>query len=84
MGTVEADRHVDFALTVCPVRLGLVTVTGLQLTDAFVKQSYDFTDFVQVFVVAEHSRTDDEAFEMDRFVQYGSGAQATSAQATLA
>lgn len=70
LGTVNADKHVDFSLTVCPVRLGLVTIGRLQLTDVFVKQTYNFNDFVQVFVVDEQYR-DDDLFEMDKYVQYG-------------
>lgn len=60
----------DFSLTVCPVRLGLITIGRLQLTDVFVKQTYNFTDFVQVFVVDADHR-DDDMFELDTYVQYG-------------
>lgn len=36
----------------------------------FLKQTYNFEDFVQVFVVDEDYREDD-LFEMDKYVQYG-------------
>lgn len=71
LGTVEASKHIDFSLTVCPVRLGLITIGRLQLTDVFVKQTYNFADFVQVFVV-DNTYRDDDLFEMDKYVQYGS------------
>lgn len=83
LGTVDADKHVDFSLTVCPVRLGLVTIGRLQLTDVFVKQTYNFTDFVQVFVVDEQYR-DDDMFEMDKYVQYGMEKPAATTAAAAA
>lgn len=52
------------------MRLGLITIGKLELTDVFLKQTYNFEDFVQVFVVDEDYR-DDELFEMDKYVQYG-------------
>lgn len=52
------------------MRLGLISIGRLKLTDAFLKQTYDFEDFVQVFVVDADYR-DDEPFEMEKYVQYG-------------
>lgn len=70
LGTLESEKCHEFQLTVCPVRLGLITVGRLQLTDVFLKQTYNFEDFVQVFVVDLDYR-DDDLFEMDKYVQYG-------------
>lgn len=70
IGTLESEKSKEFKLTVCPVRLGLITIGRLQLTDVFLKQTYDFEDFVQVFVVDQDYR-DDETFEMEKYVQYG-------------
>lgn len=50
--------------------MGLITIGRLQLTDVFLKQIYNFEDFIQVFVVDEDYR-DDELFEMEKYVQYG-------------
>lgn len=77
LGTVEAEKSKEFKLTVCPVRLGLISIGRLQLTDAFLKQTYDFEDFVQVFVVDADYR-DDEQFEMEKYVQYGVGKMSLS------
>lgn len=50
------------------MKLGLVTISNLQLTD--LKRTYEFADFVQVFVVEKDYKEDD--FEMDKFVRYSS------------
>lgn len=70
LGSIDSEKHKEFQLTVCPVKLGLITITQLQLTDVFLKKTYEFEDFVQVFVVEEDYREDDK-FEVDKFVQYG-------------
>lgn len=62
-------RAKNFKLTECPVRLGLLTIAQLQLTDVFLKCTYEFDDFVQVFVV-DQDRDDDE-IEIEKLVQYG-------------
>lgn len=69
LGTIESEKSKDFKLTVCPVRLGLITISQLQLTDVFLKRTYEFDDFVQVFVIDQDR--DDEQFEIQKFVQYG-------------
>ncbi|XP_053689256.1 probable trafficking protein particle complex subunit 13 homolog isoform X2 [Sabethes cyaneus] len=68
LGNLEPGKFTDFKLTVCPVRLGLITITNLQLTDVFMKRKYEFDDFVQVFVVDEDYREDD--FQLDKYVRY--------------
>lgn len=75
MGTIESGKCRDIQLTVCPVKLGLVTVTDLQITDLFVKRTYEFHDFVHVFVVDEDYKEDEE-FEMNKYVKYSVMAQA--------
>lgn len=70
LGTLESEKSREFHLTVFPVRLGLITVGKLQLTDVFLKQTYNFEDIVQVFVVDEDYR-DDDLFDMEKYVQYG-------------
>lgn len=71
LGTLEADASRDFKLSICPVKLGLISVTQLQLTDSFLKRTYEFEDIVQVLVV-DKEYCDDEIFEMDKYVQYSS------------
>ena len=68
LGPLEPGKHKEFNLTVCPVRLGLITITNLQLTDVFMKRKYEFDDFVQVFVVDEDYKEDD--FQLDKYVRY--------------
>lgn len=66
IGNIEPGKHKDVRLTVVPIKLGLVTISNLQLTD--LKRTYEFEDFIQVFVL-EKDHKDDE-YEMDKFVKY--------------
>uniref|UniRef100_A0A336LLR7 CSON012532 protein n=1 Tax=Culicoides sonorensis TaxID=179676 RepID=A0A336LLR7_CULSO len=66
IGNIERGKYKDVKLTVCPTKLGLVTVSNLQLTD--LKKTYEFEDFVQVFVVDKDYKEDE--FEMEQFVKY--------------
>lgn len=68
LGALEPGKYKEFSLTVCPTRLGLITVTNLQLTDVFMKRKYEFDDFVQVFVVDEDYEED--GFQLDKYVRY--------------
>ncbi|XP_055619261.1 probable trafficking protein particle complex subunit 13 homolog [Toxorhynchites rutilus septentrionalis] len=68
LGALEPGKSQEFSLTVCPVRLGLITVSNLQLTDVFMKRKYEFDDFVQVFVVDEDYKEDN--FHLDKYVRY--------------
>lgn len=68
LGPLEPGKFKDFGLTVCPVRLGLITISNLQLTDVFMKRKYEFDDFVQVFVVDEDYK--EEEFQLDKYVRY--------------
>ena len=70
LGTIESQRRRDFKLTICPVKLGLISVAHLQLTDVYLKRTYEFEDIVQVYVV-DDSYCDDEFFDVEKYVQYG-------------
>lgn len=70
LGSIDPEKTKEFTLTVFPVKLGLVSITQLQLTDMFLKRTYEFEDIVQVFVVDDSYR-DDDFFDMEKYVQYG-------------
>jgi len=72
LGSIDPEKSKEFTLTVFPVKLGLVSITYLQLTDLFLKRTYEFEDIVQVFVVDSNYR-EDEIFDMEKYVQYGGG-----------
>lgn len=64
VGNIEAaGKYKDVRLTVVPIKLGLVTISNLQLAD--LKKTYEFEDFVQVFVVDK-----DQTYENDEFVNF--------------
>lgn len=69
LGTIESGKSKEFPLTVCPTKLGLVKVTNLLLTNTYQKRTYEFEDFVQVFVV-DSDYFEDEPFQMNKFVRY--------------
>lgn len=69
LGAIESGKFQDVKLTVFPLKLGLVTVTDLQITDLFVKRTYEFHEFVHVFVVDENYQ-ENEAFDMNKYVKY--------------
>lgn len=68
VGNIEAGTFKDVKLTITPIKLGMVTVSNLQLTDS--KKTYEFEDFVQVFVVDKNHNEDE--YEMDKYVKYSS------------
>lgn len=68
LGALEPGQMKEFPLTVCPVRLGLIVISNLQLTDLFTKRKYEFDNFLQVFVVEEDYR--EEEFHVDKYVRY--------------
>ncbi|XP_052896210.1 probable trafficking protein particle complex subunit 13 homolog [Anopheles moucheti] len=70
LGAIEPGQMKEFSLTVCPVRLGLIAISALQLTDVFTKRKYEFDNFLQVFVVDEDYRED--CFQLDKYVRYSS------------
>lgn len=66
LGAIEPEKFKDFTLTIFPTRLGIFSISNLQLTDVFMKRSYEFEDILQVFVVNDL----DEAYDMQKFVKY--------------
>lgn len=77
LGLIEPEKFKDFKLTIFPTRLGIISVSDLQLNDVFMKRSYEFEDILQIFVVNDLS----EAFEMHKFVKYHDIPAATTRQA---
>lgn len=66
LGLVEPEKFKDFKLSIFPTRLGIVSVSDLQLNDVFMKRSYEFEDILQIFVVSDLN----EAFEWHKFIKY--------------
>lgn len=73
LGSIESEQSKDIKLSVYPVKIGLVSITQLQLQDVFLKRTYEFEDIVQVLVV-DKDYCDDEQFEMDKYVRYSTEA----------
>lgn len=73
LGSIEVEHSKDIRLSVNPVKIGLISITQLQLTDVFLKRTYEFEDIVQVLVV-DKDYCDDEQFEMDKYVRYSTEA----------
>lgn len=68
LGNLAVGASKEVELTVCPVKLGLITLTDLLLKETFSKNEYKFEDFLQVFVVDNFKNS--ELFEMDKNVKY--------------
>lgn len=66
LGAIEPEKFKDFKLTVFPTRLGITNISNLQLTDLFMKRSYEFEDILQVFVVNDLN----EAYDVQKLVKY--------------
>lgn len=66
LGTIEPEKFKDFSLTIFPTKLGIIQITDLQLLDIFMKRTYDFEDFLQVYVVNDIN----EEYEMQKYVKY--------------
>lgn len=66
LGMIEPEKCKEFTLTVFPARLGITNISDLQLTDVFMKRSYEFEDILQVFVVSDLN----EAYDMQKHVKY--------------
>ncbi|CAO1425453.1 unnamed protein product [Diamesa serratosioi] len=66
LGTIEPEKFKDFSLTIFPTKLGIIQITDLQLLDVFMKRTYDFEDFLQVYVVNDIN----EEYEMQKYVKY--------------
>lgn len=66
LGTIEPEKSKQFTLTVFPTRLGITNISDLQLTDVFMKRSYEFEDILQVFVVNDLNET----YDMQKYVKH--------------
>lgn len=66
LGMIEPEKFKEFTLTIFPTRMGITNISDLQLTDVFMKRSYEFEDILQVFVVNDLN----EAYDMQKFVKY--------------
>ncbi|OXU23699.1 hypothetical protein TSAR_016039 [Trichomalopsis sarcophagae] len=50
IGTLKPGESVHLPLCLIPLESGLVAVSGLKLTDTFLKRVYDYDDLAQIFV----------------------------------
>ncbi|MFH4974549.1 hypothetical protein AB6A40_001258 [Gnathostoma spinigerum] len=50
LGQISPNGFVDFPLDFLPIASGLQSVSGIRVTDAFRKRTYEFDDIAQVFV----------------------------------
>lgn len=66
LGPIESEKFKEFTLTIFPTRMGIINISDLQITDVFMKRSYEFEDILQVFVVSDLN----EAYDMQKFVKY--------------
>ncbi|CRK89262.1 CLUMA_CG003021, isoform A [Clunio marinus] len=66
LGMIEPERTKEFTLTIFPTRLGIISISDLQLTDVYMKRSYEFEDILQVFIVDDLNET----YDMQKFVKY--------------
>lgn len=66
LGMIEPEKCKEFTLTIFPTRLGIINISDLQLTDIFMKRSYEFEDILQVFVVNDL----DEVYDMQKYVKH--------------
>ena len=66
LGTIEPEKFKEFNLTIFPTRLGITNISDLQLTDVFMKRSYEFEDILQVYVVKDLNET----YDMQKYVKY--------------
>ncbi|XP_034942331.1 trafficking protein particle complex subunit 13 [Chelonus insularis] len=51
LGTLKPGTFLDVPLRLIPLECGLIMISGLKLTDTFLKRVYDYEDLVQIFVV---------------------------------
>ncbi|XP_060816898.1 trafficking protein particle complex subunit 13 [Bombus pascuorum] len=50
IGTLKPGVSIDIPLCLIPLRSGIITISGLKLTDTFLKRVYDYDDLAQIFV----------------------------------
>lgn len=66
LGIIDPEKCKEFTLTTFPTRLGIINISDLQLTDVYMKRSYEFEDILQAFVVDDLN----EAYDMQKYVKY--------------
>lgn len=66
LGLIEPEKFKDFRLTIFPIRLGIINVGDLQISDVFMKRIYEFDDVLQVFIVKDLN----EAYDLQKFVKF--------------
>lgn len=52
---IEPGGHILFKLNMIPIEAGLQNVSGVRFTDTFLKRTYEYDDFAQVFVLQKDS-----------------------------
>ncbi|XP_013786738.1 trafficking protein particle complex subunit 13-like isoform X2 [Limulus polyphemus] len=57
LGKLDPGASVELNLTALPVRTGVQVVSGIRLTDVFLKRMYDYDDIAQVFVNSDEIPT---------------------------
>lgn len=51
LGTLEPGASIHLPLCMVPLASGLQNISGIRLTDVFLKRTYDYDDLAQVFVI---------------------------------
>lgn len=63
LGKLEPDAFLDVELELVPILTGLQTISGVRLTDTFLKRTYDYDELAQVFVKPVHALSNCEDSE---------------------
>ena len=50
IGTIEPNKSICIELNVVPLRTGLLNLSGITITDLFLKRKHEFSPYVNVFV----------------------------------
>jgi trafficking protein particle complex subunit 13 len=66
LGIIEPEKCKEFTVTIFPARLGIINISDFQLTDVYMKRSYEFEDILQAFVVDDLN----EAYDMQKYVKF--------------
>ncbi|XP_063226118.1 trafficking protein particle complex subunit 13 [Bacillus rossius redtenbacheri] len=59
LGRLESGTSLTLPLCLVPLTAGLHNISGIRITDVFLKRTYDYDDLAQVFVVQRFSDDDD-------------------------
>ncbi|XP_044009690.1 trafficking protein particle complex subunit 13 [Aphidius gifuensis] len=55
LGTLKPGDSIDVPLSFIPLQAGLLTLSGLKLTDTFLKRVYEYDDWAQSFVLYKYN-----------------------------